>query len=148
MRHLLPFRVPFPLLFFWAGGSSAATIAYHMSVHDLSTFRNRSTDPSYLVKHILQLILSQSRTFHIFDCTQLFGHPLSIVSLHRLHPLLGKLIFDRRILPEVDLGTNNETWDAGTVMMDFWKPLFANVFERCRGCDGETDEKDVRLRIG
>jgi hypothetical protein len=33
-------------------------------------------------------------------------------------------------------------------MVDFGKPLFADVFERGWGCDAEAYEKNIGLRIG
>lgn len=33
-------------------------------------------------------------------------------------------------------------------MMYFWEPFFADVFEGCRGSDGEANEEHIGLRVG
>jgi hypothetical protein len=43
---------------------------------------------TYLVKHVLQLVLRQSRALDVFDRTKLPRHSLSILPLYRCHSLL------------------------------------------------------------
>ena len=82
-----------------------------------------------LVKHVLQPFLRQSRTFYIFNRSQLSSQFLALFTRHR--PLLLPLQFliDRRILPQIDLSAYDETRDTGTMMMNFGEPFFFDVFE-------------------
>lgn len=85
---------------------------------------------SYLVKHILQLILRQSTALDVLDRTQVLGHSLTILSPHRCHLLLGQLLLYAGIVSQIDLCADNEAGDAGAVVMDLGEPFFADVFER------------------
>jgi len=102
---------------------------------------------TYLIKHILQLELRQSRALHIFDRTQVLRHPLPVLLPHRLHLLLAELIPYLGIIPQIRLSADDQTRHAGAVVVDFGKPFLSYVLEGGRGSDGEADKKDVGLRV-
>ena len=104
----------------------------------------RDTD---LIEHILQFILRQSRAFDVFDRTQIFRHTLAVLLLHWLHTLLGQLFTNLRIVAQIGLCTDYQAWDTWTVVVNFGKPFFADVFERGGRGDAEADEKDVGLGV-
>ena len=101
----------------------------------------------YLVENILQLVLRQSAAFHIFNRTELLCHPLAIFPPNRGHLLLGKLFPDARIVSQIDLGSDNEARNAGTVVVNLGKPLLSYVLEGGGRCDTEADEEHVGLRV-
>lgn len=82
-----------------------------------------------LVKYILQLILRQSRTFHILDRTQLLCHPITILLAHGLHLLFGQLLAHRGIISQIGLGADNQAGHTGTVVMHFGKPFLSHVLK-------------------
>lgn len=84
---------------------------------------------SYLIKHILQLVLRQRRAFHVFDGTQLLRHPITILLANRLHLLLGQFLADNWVITQIGLGADNETWHTWAVVVDFWEPLFPDVLK-------------------
>ena len=102
----------------------------------------------YLIKDILQFVLCQSTALNVFHCTQLFGHPLTILLHDWRHLLLCKLLPDRSLIPKIGLCANNQTWYSRTMMVYFGEPFFADVFEGCRGGDGEANQEHVCLRVG
>lgn len=102
---------------------------------------------TYLIKHVLELVLSQRAAFDIFHRAQVFGHALAVLAADGAHLLLGKLLAHAGIIPQVDLGTDNQAWDAGAVVVDLGEPLLANVFERGGRRDAEADEEDVGLGV-
>lgn len=102
---------------------------------------------TYLIKHVLELVLSQRAAFDIFHRAQVLGHALAVLAADGAHLLLGKLFAHAGIIPQVDLGTDNQARDAGAVVVDLGEPLLANVFERGGRRDAEADEEDVGLGV-
>lgn len=109
--------------------------------------RSRQGDITYLIKDILELVLGQRRAFNVFHCTQLPCHLLPILFTHRLHTLLRQLLLYARIIAKIGLRTNDQAWHPRAMVMHFWEPLFADVFERSRGSNREADKEDIGLRI-
>lgn len=131
-------------------------LSYHVSVHitiDETTWSSFNYSPettrwAYLIKHILELVLRQGTTLDVLHGAQLLGHPLAVLFPHRLHLLLGQLVLDTRIISQIDLCTDYEAGDTGTVVMDLWEPLLADVLERGRGGHAEADEENIGLGVG
>jgi len=65
----------------------------------------------------------------------------------RLHLLLGQLIKDLRVIPEVDLGADNQAGHTRAVVADLWEPLLPHVLKGSRGCDAEANEEHVGLGV-
>jgi hypothetical protein len=103
---------------------------------------------TYLIKHILQLVLRKGTAFHVLNGTELLSHALSILSPHWRHLLLGQLVFNAGVIPQIHLRAYDEAGNTGAVVVDLGKPLLANVLEGGGGGDAEADEEDVGLRIG
>lgn len=101
----------------------------------------------YLVKNILQLVLRQSTALDVFHRAQLLSHPLTILPPYRRHLLFGQFLSDTGVISQIDLGTNNEARNTRAVVVDFGKPLLADVFERGGRSDAETHEEDIGLGI-
>lgn len=134
--HLLCF-------FFGWGGSRAATIAWGMSA-----LASNQGAVAYLVEDILELVLCQSTALDVLDRAQILGHSLAVLLAHWLHLLLAQLLPNTWVISQIRLGTHNQAWHTGAVMVNFGKPLFADVLERGRRGDGETDEEDIGLGVG
>lgn len=88
-----------------------------------------SSTSTYLVKDVLELVLRQGRTFHVLDRTKVLRHFLTILPANRLHLLLAKLVTHRGVVTQIDLSADDEAGHARAVVMDFGKPLLANVLE-------------------
>lgn len=101
--------------------------------------RQGEGDMTYLIKDILELVLGQRRAFDIFHRAQLPCHLLTILFTHWLHALLRQLLLYARILAKIGLRTNDQTWYPRAMVMHFWEPLFADVFERSRGSNREAN---------
>lgn len=84
---------------------------------------------TYLVKHILQLVLRQRTALDVFNCAEVLCHTLTILSTDWGHLLLGKLLSNAGVISQIDLGSDNEAGDARAVVVHFGEPLLANVFE-------------------
>lgn len=102
---------------------------------------------AYLVKHILELILSERRALDVLDSAQFACHSLAILLLDRCHSLLRELIFHRIVFSKIDLSTNDKAGNAWAVVMDLWEPFLADVLERGGGGYGEADEEDIGLWV-
>ena len=90
---------------------------------------------TYLIEHILQLVLRQCRTFYVLDRAKILRHFLAILTSHRLHPLFCQLLFDLSILPQIDLGANDKARYTGAVVVHLWEPFLPHVLERRRRRD-------------
>lgn len=90
---------------------------------------NTSNNNSYLIEHILQLELRESRALHVLDSAKVFGHALAIFFPHGLHLLLAELLAHLRIITQICLSANNEARHARAVVVDLGEPLFSHVLE-------------------
>lgn len=129
--------------FFFGAGSRAATIAWAVSIGYVKPGRAK-----YLIKNILQLVLSQGRALDVFDSTQILGHTVTVLLANGLHFLSGKLLPHTRVIAQIGLGTDDQAGNTGAVVVDFREPLLANVFKGRRGGDGKADQEDIGLGVG
>ena len=114
--------------FLVAGGSSAAT----MACHDISSYSNTNPaerEQAYLVEHILQFELRESRTLHVLDGAKVLGHALAILFPHRLHLLLAKLLAHLWVIAQICLRADNEAGNTRAMVVDFREPLLPDVLE-------------------
>jgi hypothetical protein len=133
MMHL------FLVLFSFGGGSSAATIACSSQCCSVVSIEDDQNDAdsgksqiTYLIEHVFEFILRQRRALDVLDSPELLGHSLPRFSRNRLHLLLGEFVPYAQVVSQVHLGADDKAWHAGTVVMHFREPLFADVFKRCR----------------
>ena len=103
---------------------------------------------TYLIKDILQLVLRQSRALHVFNCTKLFGHPVTVLLTNRLHLLASQLLPNAGVVAQIGLSADDKTGHTRTVVVHLGEPLFPYVFERGRRSHGEADQEDVGLGVG
>lgn len=134
------------------GGSNAATMAWEdVSLRAAASTKgirpSRPVRASYLVKHILELVLSQSAAFDVLYGAELACHPLAVLLPHRRHLLVCQLLSDARVVPEINLGADYEARDARAVVAHLGEPLLPHVLEACRRRDAEADKEDVCLGI-
>lgn len=83
----------------------------------------------YLVKDILQLILCQGGTLHVFNSAKFLSHPVTVFLADGGHLLAGELIPDTSVVAQIGLGADDQAGNTGAVMVDFREPLFADVLE-------------------
>lgn len=83
----------------------------------------------YLIEHILQLVLCQSRALHVFDSAQFLRHAITVFLPDRLHLLASELVPDTGIVAQISLRTDDQAGDTGAVVVDFGEPFFPNVLE-------------------
>lgn len=103
---------------------------------------------TYLVEHVLQLVLGEGAALDVLDGAEVLGHALAVLFPHRLHLLFGELIAHARVLAKVDLGAHDEAGDARAVVVDLGKPLLPDVFKGSGGGDREAHEENVGLGVG
>jgi hypothetical protein len=84
---------------------------------------------AHLIKHILQTLLRQSRTFDIFDSPEFSSEPFTLITSNWTLLLSSKFLYDLCVVPEIDLCPDDEARDAGTMVVDFWEPFFFDVFK-------------------
>ena len=87
------------------------------------------TDFSYLVEHILQLVLGECRALNILYRPQVFSHALTILLSYWLHPLFCQLFADAGIIAEIRLRTDDQARNAWTMVVHLWEPFFTDVLE-------------------
>lgn len=84
---------------------------------------------SYLIKDILELVLSQSRALDVFDSAQFLGHAVTIFFADGLHLLAGKLLPNAGIVAQISLCTDNEAGDARAMVVHLREPFLPDVLE-------------------
>lgn len=101
----------------------------------------------YLIKHVLELVLRQSRALDVLDRTEFACHSLAVLALYWRHSLLCQLIFYGVVLPQIHLCTHNQAWHPRTVVMHLGEPLFTDVLEGGGRSYGEAHEEDIGLGV-
>ena len=110
----------------------------------------RRLDPeaqTYLVKHVLQALLRQSRALHIFHRSEFPCEPFSQFTRYRSLLLSSKLLNDLAVVPQIDLRADDEARHTRTMMVYFWEPFFLDVFKGGRRGNTKANEENVRLRV-
>lgn len=136
-----------PRLFLTTGGSRAATMACRPSTPSISCRRGDPNAQTYLVKHVLQTLLRQSRTLHIFHRPKFPCKPFSQLTRYGSLLLSSKFLNDLTVVPQINLRAHDEARHTRTVMVYLWEPLFLDVFKGGRRSDTKANEKNVRLRV-
>ena len=100
------------------------------------------------VKDVLQPSLGEGRTFDVGSSAEFSSES---------HPLLGgngslvdasETPMFQNVLPLVRLRRDQHKLSVGNEMEKLRNPFFGDVFERRWLNDGETDDEDVRFRVG
>lgn len=102
----------------------------------------------YLIKHILELVLCQSGTLHVFHGAKFLCHAITVFLPDGLHLLAGELVPNTRIVAQIGLCANNQAGDTRTVVVNLGEPLFPHVLKGGGGGDGEANKEDISLRVG
>jgi hypothetical protein len=83
------------------------------TVHSLDRF----------IEHALQIPLRQGRALEVLDRLDLLGNLHCLFVLYGLHFTLAQLLFDFWVVAQVELGSDEDDWDAGCVMLYLRVPL-------------------------
>lgn len=75
------------------------------------------------VEHALQIPLGQGRALEVLDGFDFFGNLYCLLVLYGLHLTLAQLLFDFWVVAQVELGADQDDWDAGCVMLYLRVPL-------------------------
>lgn len=87
---------------------------------------------THLIENVLELVLSQCAALHVFDGSQILRHALAILASGRDHFLFRQLLQNHPIVSQIDLRSYNKTRYSWAMVVDFWKPLLANVLKGSR----------------
>lgn len=100
------------------------------------------------VENSLKTFLGKSGTFHVGLGVDFAGTAFGLVLGDHGEALSLELLEHVPIVTEIGLGTNEDNWDVGSMVLDFWPPLGLDVVKGVWGNDGETDEEDIGLWVG
>ena len=120
MEHLL--------LLGLVGGRGLITALLEMSCQ-LSSRRWCTVDCKWsnsldrFIEHALQIPLRQGRALEVLDRLDLLGNLHCLFVLYGLHFTLAQLLFDFWVIAQVELGSDEDDWDAGCVMLYLRVPL-------------------------
>ena len=76
-----------------------------------------------LIKHSLQSLLRQRRTFEVLDSTDLLGHRQALWVGDGRESLVSKLLIRLFVFAQIELGAHQDDGRVGTVMADLGEPL-------------------------
>lgn len=102
---------------------------------------------THLIKHVLQALPRQRRAFHVLHCSQFPSEPLALNGSDGPLFLPHELLQHLTVVPEINLGADNNARDTRAVMAHFREPLLLYVFERGRGRYTEADKEHVCLGV-
>jgi len=114
-------------------------------LHRLGSWAQDSSNS--LVKHALQIPLRKRRTFQVLVCPDLLCNDQGLVVRNWLHALLSQALKCSGILSQVELRTNEDDGDGGSMVINLGEPLCANVVEGGGRDDGEANQEDISLGI-
>ena len=102
---------------------------------------------THLVKHVLQTLLCQSRTFNVLGCSKLTCKFLTLFSRDRALILPRQTFYCLRVIPKINLCSNYKERNSWTVMMYFSEPPSLHVFKGEGRNHAKADQEDICLRI-
>lgn len=79
--------------------------------------------PDCLVKHALQVALRKSGTLQVLVRTDLLGSRQRLFICYRLHFARAQGLCGRSVVSQVQLGSDKDDGDVGSMMFDFGVPL-------------------------
>lgn len=89
----------------------------------MNVARGASHIPDSFIEHTLQVALCEGRTFEVLVRTDLLGHGQGLLIRYGFHLSCAEAICGRSIVPQVQLGTDENDGDVGGMMFDFRIPL-------------------------
>jgi hypothetical protein len=57
------------------------------------------------------------------------------------------MMIDLLVFPQIQLSSNQDHQNSGTVLLNLWNPFVLDVAQGPRVDDGEADDEDVRLVV-
>lgn len=101
-----------------------------------------------VIKNSTYALSRLSRTLEVGPCLHLVCHRFPFfIADYRLF-ISGKLLFGRRVAPQINFCGNEEKRDVWAEMLDFWHPLCLDVFETVTTFNRETHQNDVSVWVG
>lgn len=79
--------------------------------------------PTHLIKHALQPLLRERRALQIPRSTNVPRHLYTRRVRDGLHTTVPELSDRFGVLAQVELGADEDDWDVGRMVRDFWPPL-------------------------
>jgi hypothetical protein len=79
--------------------------------------------PNSLIEHALQISLCERRTLQVLVCPDLLCNNQCLVIRNWLHALLSQALKCSRILSQVELRTNEDDGDRGSMVINLGEPL-------------------------
>lgn len=80
--------------------------------------------PDGLVEYTLQVALRQCRAFQVLMCADLAGCSQGLLVGNRFHLSRAEGFGGGGVIPQVELGSDQDDRDVGRVVLDFWVPLY------------------------
>lgn len=104
--------------------------------------------PNRLIEYALQPLLCQRGTLQVLIRMNIPRHLVTLCIRDGLHPPIAQLGDGLWVLSQIQLGTDEDGGDVGSVMRDFRPPFGSYVFERRWRDEREADKENVGLGIG
>lgn len=104
--------------------------------------------PDCFVKDLSDPLLQKGRALQISHRTNAAGQRAALLRSGWTHPLLFQLLQGLLVPPQVSLSAYQQHRHAGTVVAHLRVPFMPDVGVRGRAGHRETDDEDVRLRVG
>lgn len=134
--------------------------------------------PDRFVEHALEVTLGEGRTFEVLVRTDLLGDGQRLLVRDGLHFASAQGVSGRSVVSQVQLGSDKDDGDVGSMVLDFGIPLRQlavarfgsllvqniewrthrstecksylglDVIERRRADDGKADQEDISLGVG
>ena len=86
--------------------------------------------PDRLVKHALQVPLGERGALEVLLRLDLLGDHDGLLVLYRRHLLLPQALLGSLVVPQIELGTDEDDGHAGRVVVNLGEPLRLDVVER------------------
>jgi hypothetical protein len=85
--------------------------------------------PNGFIKDAFEVALREGRTFEILVRSDLLGDGQGLLVRDRLHLSLSEGFCRRGIVPQIELGTNKNDGNIGSMVLDLWVPLLERLVE-------------------
>ena len=104
-------------------------------------------DADGLIKDVLQSLLGQGRALKVLGSSNLLGEPQSLLVGNGVCSLLVELLQSSGVVPQVNLGADEDHGGAWGVVADLRVPLVLDVLEGGVAHNRVRDKEHISLRV-
>jgi hypothetical protein len=99
------------------------------------------------IKDVLETLASESRAFEVLESVEFLDHVVGLLVGDGRLAVLAKGLEGRLVITKIGLGTDEDDWDIGAMVLDLDVPTILDVDERRMVDNREAQQEDIGLGV-